>query len=505
VAVSRTRTTQWNLLFHYISIALMLVSGVLLVPLYLQHISLKLYGAWLATGNILFWLTAVDPGLSTILQQRIATAYGKSDIQSVGGFISGGLLLSSIITLLLVLIGYALAGHIPGLLNLSEDIDHEILVQAFWIAVVGSSLQLFSHAVTSINQGLQSSLGIGLIYVVIHTLDIVLILYLLGSGYGLMALAYSALFRGVGMVIGNSGYLAWRVARERIGVSFSLDKVRELAGLIQFTFLAKAGSAVGNNIDAFVTARFLGADMVPVLVLSRKAFDICSIIISRPAMAITPALSHLVGEGNIVKARHVLIRLVRMMTWLLVLVAGGLLSLNSEFVSLWVGSHLYAGSDINMLLCLGLVLAIVTTSLSNLCVALGNIKGSSMATLVQSVIVIALLVVGAKFGGLIGVVVAPLIAMLLVGVWYFPWLFARLLDLTREDLRSIGGEFLKAVSAAAVPVGALTLMHTGSLADFVLQVIFFIVLYAVILGTLSPAFRAECYAIYREVYSRSAG
>lgn len=505
MAMNRTRTTQWNLVFHYISIGLMMVSGVLLVPLYLHHIPLKLYGAWLATGNILVWLTAIDPGLSAILQQRIAVAYGKTDIPSVRGFIFAGLLLSLCVTLLLVLVGHAIAGHIPGWLNLSADIDHEILIRAFWIAVIGSSLQIFSYAITAINQGLQSSLGIGLIYVVVHVIDILLILFLILSGYGLMSLAYSALFRGVSMAIGNAGYLVWRMARERIGFSVSVDKLAELAGLMPFTFFAQASSAVGNNIDAFVTARFLGADVVPVLILTRKAVDICRIIISRPAMAITPALSHLIGEGDVEKAKQILMRLVRMMTWLLLLVVGGLVSLNSEFVRFWVGSHLYAGAEINALLCLGLILGIATTSLSNLCMALGDIKGTSVATLAQSLIFILLVIVGVKYIGLVGVVSAPLIAMLFVGVWYFPKSFAKLLRFTAKDRKLILVEFFRSALAAVAVSSLFVFLNAGSLPGFVLLVILFAALYGAVLTRVSPAFRSECGGFYHKLRCRLVG
>lgn len=500
IQMSRTRTTRWNLFFHYISIALMMVSGVLLVPLYLQHIPLKLYGAWLATGNVLLWLTAIDPGLSAILQQRVASAYGKADTHAVGSFISSGLIVSAAISCFLVLVGYVLSEYIPSLLNLSSDVDHKILVQAFWIAIIGSSLQLFSYAVTSINQGLQSSLGIGLVYVIVHLLDILLILVLIYCGYGLMSLAFSALFRGVGMVAGNMWYLMRRIAKEKISIQCSQDKLRELLSLMPFTFFAQISGSVGNNIDAFVTARFLGTDLVPVLVLTRKAFDICRMIISRPALAITPALSHLVGEGGNDKARQVLIRLVFMMTWLLALVVGGLLILNGEFVQFWVGSELYAGSSINALLCLGLVLAIVTTSLSNLCVALGDIKGSSLATLVQGALFIVLVFVGAKYGGLGGVVSAPLVAVLITGIWYFPRSFARLLMLTRTDVLLMGGELLRSVFAATLTATAISFMAVSSLVVFVLQAILLSVLYGVILALLSHAFRAECSGVFRKLY-----
>ena len=64
---TRTKTTQWNLFFQYTSIVLTVIWSIVLVPLYLKFIPLDIYGAWLATGNIVAWLSIMDPGLSAVL------------------------------------------------------------------------------------------------------------------------------------------------------------------------------------------------------------------------------------------------------------------------------------------------------------------------------------------------------------------------------------------------------------------------------------------------------
>src|SRR3989339_1806950 len=123
---SRKTTTQWNLFFHYISIALSIVSGVVLVPFYLKYIPIDLYGAWLAPGTILVWLTTIDPGLSTILQQRVGMAYGKNDFPEIYEWMTGGIFLSIIIVALLFVGGYWMADFIPRMLNLSVEIDFQV-------------------------------------------------------------------------------------------------------------------------------------------------------------------------------------------------------------------------------------------------------------------------------------------------------------------------------------------------------------------------------------------
>jgi hypothetical protein len=81
--VSRKKSTFWNLVFSYSTILYGICSGLLLVPLYLEHIPIDLYGAWLASGNVLTWLTVIDPGISTVVTQRVGKSFGANKLEAV--------------------------------------------------------------------------------------------------------------------------------------------------------------------------------------------------------------------------------------------------------------------------------------------------------------------------------------------------------------------------------------------------------------------------------------
>lgn len=475
-----------------------MVSGIALVPLYLKYIPFEVYGVWLATGNILMWLTAIDPGLSSILQQRISSAYSKGNKIDIHSYITSGIICYTVVFLLLIIIGAVVAQNMFIWFDVSGDLDTKTLEQAFMLAVVGSGLLLLSYAITSVNQGLQSSLGVGLIYVVVHVLDIVLILGLLFSGYGVLALGYSVLFRGSGMLIGNGVYLFWRMISEKLGFTFTLYAMKDLLGLVPFVFFSRASTIVSNNMDAVIVAKFLGVDMVPVLVLTRKVIDICKTLAERPAIAFMPAVSHLAGTGDEKRIRAVILRLLRMKIWLLALIFGGLLTLNNQFVGMWIGTEIFAGNDVNMLLCVGLLMSVITNSLSNLCLALGDIKGNSVANLLYSIVCMPLIVLGAKFFGLIGVVCAPIFAMLVSTIWYFPKSLDRRLKFGVSDRLEIFRELGKSIFSIIVPIFFVDGINITSWLDFSLAVATFSAVYIVILFGVSNRFRAEVLTVYRK-------
>ncbi len=502
---SRRRTTQWNLFFHYAAIALATVSGVVLVPLYLKYIPLNLYGAWLATGNVLAWITAVDPGLSTVLQQRVGAAFGRNDTREIQVLLSNGLVLAVLIALVVLLAGLAATNQVGNWVNLEAPADQAAIQKAFWLAVLGTIAMIFSYPVTAINQGLQGSLGIGLVYVTVTAGSIALTILLLFAGHGVLAIPAGVLVRGMGLAAGNLGYLVWRMHRSRLRLSASLRELPGLLGLLSFTSLSSAATTVASNAEAFVVARLLGPESTPPLVLARKAPEIAQWAVARPAIAFMPAIAHVVGAGELDKARDALLRLLRITAWLLGIMFGGFLTFNQDFIRLWVGAGLYPGDPVNLAICLAFPVTVASYVLRNLCVALGNIRGTSIASAIESLLRVLLMMWGARSLGLFGVAAAPLLAVLAVSTWYLPSSFSTLLKLSPQDRWEAVREAAYALAAAVPPMLAFSLVDATNWIEFGSYVAGFAGCYTATLLLLSRPCRWETRLVLRRIQTVVAG
>src|SRR4051812_26005494 len=111
---------------------------------------------------------------------------------------------------------------------------------------------LVYFAIGSANEGLQSSRGAGLIFVLTTTLSIATTAVLLFAGWQLLALGVGALVRGAGLVVLSSLYLTWRVRSENIALTSSLSGVRPLLALLSFTSLSRLATAALTQVDLFV-------------------------------------------------------------------------------------------------------------------------------------------------------------------------------------------------------------------------------------------------------------
>lgn len=461
------------------------------MPLYLKFIPLGLYGAWLATGNILVWLTVVDPGVSAVLQQRVSAAYGEKDFQAIQQLLVGGLCITAIIVVFIIVLGFLFANYLPVWLNLPSTIDESLIIRAFFLAVMGTALMILAYSIGAINRGLLSSVGVGIIAIVTFVLAIAGTIILLYNGFGLIALALGSIIRGCGLLLGHSGYLIWRLRREKIGFSFSFHKIPALGKLILYTFFGRVGGTIANNVDLFVVSRYLGPESVAILNLTRKAPQMSRTLVERPPVAFMPAISHLLGAGEIEKGKKLLLRLIRIMLWLLGLIVGGFMALNDDFVCLWVGPHLFAGQTISLIICVNILLAVITNSLANLCFALGNIKGNSIVSFVQGLLSVFLVIIGGKYFGLLGIVLAPVIAILAVSSWYFPLVFSRLLKINHSDRKEIFREVVRILAIIAPLTLAFSRVHPIGWLQFTALATAFCMIYGIGLYLISHQLRLE--------------
>jgi O-antigen/teichoic acid export membrane protein len=489
------------LLFQYILIFLTVIWGIVLVPLYLKFIPLDVYGAWLATGNIVAWLAVIDPGLSEVLQQKVATAYGGRKFANIGSLIIGGGLITLVIAMFVLLVGWLISDILVNWIKLENSSKTKLVKDAFLLAVMASTISIFSYSVVAINKGLQGSLAIGIISVTVYVLSLLLVIFLLYTGFSLLAIPIALIFHRVGVTLSNLIYLGWRLWSEKISLSFSFRQILTLTGLLSYTFIGRAGVVVAENVDAFIVARFMGAEIVPVLELTRKVPQMSKLVVERPVVAFMPAISHLVGTNEIDKARIVLLRLIRLILWLLGLIIGGFIAFNDDFVKLWVGADLFAGSTINFIICVTIAMSALTSNLAQLCWALGNIKGNSLANLLQSGLQICLAIIGIYYFGLLGLVLAPLLAIFAVSAWYYPRSFSRLLSIPSADRHAILREIVKTLLIVIVLIGIFIFPEPEGWLTFTIWTLSFSLCYGIVLWSVSSKARLEIIGLLNKLKS----
>lgn len=486
------KTTLWNLLFQYYSIFYSITLGLLLVPLYVAHIPINIYGAWLASGNLVLWLTSIDPGISEVLKIKVLEAYAKKEFNKLSDYLFSSLIILFFISLLIIFVGIILSFFLNFFLKELDRPTLSLLTNSFYLAITGTSLLIFSFGLSSFNQGMLSSLGIGLIYVFSTIISLAISIYLLKHNYGLVSIPIGQIICASLLIISNSIYLFYRFKNENIPLKFSIKSLKNIFFLCSANFVGKIGSIISNQIDALLISNFIGTASVPSYVLTKKGPELSRTFIERPPLALLPSISNLWHLKNYEKLNYYIIRLFKLLIWIMGIVFIGFVLCNKDFINLWVGSKFYVNPYTNILICLNLILLVTNSVFTNIYFTLGKINVTSNITFIQSIITAFLLFIGIKYWGINGMLISQIFSYLLFSTWILPLKVFNILNFSPNPFRNLMYEFLIVTLSCII---TFFIYNNENLVDnwanFLLLILKIILTYFAVLSFLSSSLRLE--------------
>ena len=250
---SRRHATRRSLILSLVTLTVAMTRNIVLVPVYLNYISIELYGAWLATGASLAGLIVSDFGLAGVIGQRTAKACGARDMAEVGRAIGTGLFASGVVSVAMTLLAVAVAPMLSMILHL-EGSDASLVTQCFTIVALACGGAVIGLSCGTVLRSLQRPTAPGLAEVTAELTALCVTFLLLLRGWGLMALPLGLAARSTCLLVVNCSALAW-VCRRRLGIGvriqFSIAKTRWLWRDSWYQFIASmAMRCSGLNMAA---------------------------------------------------------------------------------------------------------------------------------------------------------------------------------------------------------------------------------------------------------------
>lgn len=435
--MGRISTTKWNLFFFYLRTLIGFANGVLIVPLYLKYIDNALFGVWLASGNILTWITIIDPGVGDVLIQKVSAAYSKKNKKNLEYILSSAIIISMIVTLIAFFVSFGLSFFIQDILKVSNKIPLADLLYAYKINAIATCITLFSFCLSGTILGFQKTKEVGVILTITGLLGIALNVYLLLNDYGLASIAYSSLFKSLTSSITYALFLLALLKKQNITFNLNKRYFHSFLKLFSYTFFSKFFGTIASNIDLVIISRYLGPQAVTILELTRRPIRVLQSFVNIPSQSLLPAFSNLFAEGDHKKISLIIQRYITIFSFTLFMMISGFIIFNKELITIWVGSAFYIGDLNNLLLCLSVLTGTFSYNLSNFTYSMGNIKGNSKLESIKSIIYIILLILFIKLSGITGALLAVLISSISTEVWYYPITILKKIKLQFKELQSI--------------------------------------------------------------------
>ncbi len=487
---SRKKTTLWNFLFLNIGFVISIFNGILIIPLYLHYIDSSLYGAWLATGNILTWITVVDPGVGDVLLQKVAFAIGKNDKKEIGVAIASGMLISAGLFIVSVLVGYIFSFFIGDIAKINMQYRADI-IRAFRIALWGTAFGLLADTFRNIVLAYQKTKLNGMFLYSVIVLAIVLNIVLLVLHFGVFALAYAALFRGLATFAYSLIFTIILIRKNNVHLKIQPAYFKSFSRIFAFTFSSRLFETIATNIDLILVARYLGTSAVTVLDLSRRPLKLATGLANNVTISMLPSLPHLFGAGHTEKIRRTVLRIWTTVLWSSGFLIGGFLLFNYNLTSNWVGKQFWIGNSNNIIMCVSFFLLSIGYNLSNVTYSMGDIRNNSIINVVKSIVYLLFLFILARTSGMPGVLVAFMLPVFIM-LFYYPQKVVTGASLSKEDKKELFREtilimLILLLAAVVVSFAKWELSWTALIVAGILYTAIFVLL----LFSFSGLFREE--------------
>lgn len=484
--VARRKAALVNLVFQYSTLGLALIHSLLLVPLYLRFIDTSLYGAWLASGNVIYWAAVAQGGTTYLLSQRSAHFFGQRQMKALGENVGSGLLLLAVLSTFAGVIAAGLTPFISGWFKI-QGVQATQLEWAYIGAIVTLWLRLLCIGFIAVEQGYQRPFGVGIISLVTGIIHLVVTIAFLFLGWGLLAIPLGLLVREVLCFTSLALHLAHTNRQLGVHMRVTREAIRALTGLSVWTFFTFLNDAIDNGTVLLLVALLLDTETVAALTVSKAAWEILIAVLLRLVTSVQPGLAHLNGEGNRKNVIQVSNQMMLIIFAGLAVGTGVIWALNAPFAVIWSGKpQLYAGNLFTVLYTLVAVFSILTFGISQIVLSLGAIRLSSIVqTVVNTIRILAIAALMIPLG-ILSVPVGAGISLALFG-----WLLLRnWQDIVLHSRTIPWRGLLRGVRllAAAAIVGCTgsALLHPGSWFHLALSAIGLTLLMCVIVLMLEP-------------------
>ncbi len=411
---------KWNFIFQYGWVLTNIFNSILLLPLYLKKIDASTLGVWLATGNVIAWMTLVDPGVGEVLQQRIAEIRGKGQNSETGKLIGSGYIASAFIFILSVVLGILCYLFIGKIIN--KDIhQYPHLPLALFLTVAATGLTLVSFTVSGINQGLHNSAHVAISSLTANFLFLFVNLFFLYTGWGVLSIAAANLARAAYINIYNMISMSRLLQRENFNIDYDWPHFKRFSKIFSFTSASKIITGLSGSLDMVVLARYLSPATITMFEINRRPVNISYSLIGRHSVALMPVISHAKGSGDKKAILDLINQQFRFYCYAALLASFIFIFNYENLVSAWTGPAQFAGHTIINLLVINFFISLISYFMAIVGYALGDIKMNSLFNIVRNIVFGISVFFAAKYFGIIGTVVVAIGLNLCADLSFYAW------------------------------------------------------------------------------------
>ena len=363
----------------------MLVTGIFMVPMYLKAFGDHVYGVWLATGGVVAWVAMFN--VSMVSGQRAASACGRRRFIRATSYFWGGLCINVALSLVLSSVGWFIVTGLLRIWDLSTE-ESSALQRAVNYSMLAMMLQFWISSSAPFLQAVQRP--VYLLYarpiMAISQLGVLFGGIRMGCGIWIIPMALlvrNAVLATFAMI--PAVWISLKLARRVIISKATLRDVLRSTSQVVFGYVIMNA---GPKLSLLILSLFMSPTWVAAYDITLRPILFINTVIGRITVVLIPALSHLVGSGDLLKSRRIMRAGIVIVASIAIIAASGYVVFVESFVNLWVGNSRYVGDVLAFSAALGLFYTSMSQQMSNYVHSSGGVGYAALGGAAGSVVAI---------------------------------------------------------------------------------------------------------------------
>jgi O-antigen/teichoic acid export membrane protein len=413
MGVQRRKSALVTLMGSSATTTIAALQALVLLPLYLDVLGPRLYGAWLATGEAFVWMLAFDFGIPNLLIQRTGAMLASGDKRGIGQHFGASLAALFVLAALVCGLVWAFAPVIASMFGGGDELGGALRMSVF---AVGATL--IGYGFVGLSRGLQDTVIVQGFSLGGTIASFAVTAWMLVNGFGIEALATGLVVRGASTLCGGLVFVGLRVDRSIVhAIRPTRAAFKDIAVHCPPMFAAGISYALMNNSSITLAALLFRPEAAALLGVMRKAADLVRGVLDMIGHASYGGFAHLFAIGD--KERSIRVYRELGASFSLVAVSGlcAYVAVNGPLIEAWVGGEMYGGLALTIALAISAGLGAWSYMQIVVWRSQGSHNQASAVLFLACVVRLSLMVALAVPFGVIGLIVASAASSLGMGLW----------------------------------------------------------------------------------------
>lgn len=393
------KASLYNYLFNSINSIVIIINGIILVPLYFHYMPVSVYGAWLASGNLMAMIGLFSGGFSGVITQKMAAAISQNKKQEFLELAGANIMLAAAGASIIFTLAIMMSFFVPDIVNVEKEFAKDIIL-AFQVSALSTSLAVLVSLFGAFPQVWQETKQVGTINLVVNLLGILTTVVALLTGMGVVSLPLGYLTRSVmNLLLQGRWILKYWNGHEPQGPIYKLSTIPYLAKENMMPFIAHICSVFMNQSQSLIIASAMNPALAAIYDLTGKVAICLFNFVSMAKGSFFALLSLTFGKGDKAESNRVAGTIIQYFSIIITAIIVFSVLFSKTIVYYWVGLDKFGGELLLLLIAISIAMNQYKGFLNDFLFSGGQISRSSRYDIFSIAVYLGLLFIFVRFIG----------------------------------------------------------------------------------------------------------